>query len=175
MPASSDQHSMFYAGCTLMGEIREYLLRIVVCGVVCGIAVGLTGNSGASGKMVKLITGICMLITVINPIMQIRIDDWGAFLGGISADAEAFVEQGENVSAAALEEIIKAKTQAYILDKADSFGASLSVEIGLTDEQYPKPDSVRISGSISPYGKKQLQSIISNDLGIALEDQVWIG
>lgn len=158
-----------------MEEIREYLLKVVVCGILCGIAVALSGKTGTTGKLVKLITGVCMLMTIVSPLLQFRIGNFGSFFGKISADADALVAEGENVSAAALEDIIKEKMQAYILDKADSFGASIQVEVGLTDEQIPKPCSVRISGSISPYGKRQLQSVIREEFGIALEDQVWIG
>ena len=158
-----------------MEEIRAYLLKIIVCSILCGIAVGLTARAGATGKVVKMITGICMLLTIVSPILQFRIRDIGTFLGELAADADGYVTDGENVSAAAFEDIIKTRTEAYILDKADSYGAALKVEVSLSNEQIPKPCSVRISGSISPYGKRQLQNMIREELGIALEEQIWIG
>ena len=61
------------------------------------------------------------------------------------------------------------------MDKAKSFGAELTVEVRVDGSELPVPCAVRVSGSISPYGKKQLGSIIADELGIALEDQTWTG
>ena len=47
------------------------------------------------------------------------------------------------------------------------------VEVTVDTSQTPVPNAVRVSGQISPYGKKQLQQMIANDLGIALEAQIW--
>lgn len=158
-----------------MEEIRGYLLKVVICGILCGISVALTANTGSMGKLVKLITGVCMLMTIVSPALQFRLGSVGSFYGKIALDADALVTEGEKISTTAMGDIIKKKTEAYILDKADSFGASLDVIVSLNNDPYPMPCAVRISGSISPYGKRQMQSIIRDDLGIALEDQIWIG
>lgn len=73
-----------------------------------------------------------------------------------------------------LRTIIKSRVEAYILDKAESYGAKLKVEVMLSEDQVPVPMSVRITGSISPYGKKMVTQLIREDLGIASEEQVWI-
>lgn len=71
-----------------------------------------------------------------------------------------------------IEKIIIEQTQAYILDKADDFGAGLEVEVFVKDLI---PCSVSISGPISPLAKSQLSRYISENLGIPSEEQNWIG
>ena len=71
-------------------------------------------------------------------------------------------------------EIIKARTQAYILDKARSLDVALTVEVFLDDATIPAPCGVRIEGAISPYAKKVLSQMMKDDLGIPPEEQIWI-
>jgi len=65
-------------------------------------------------------------------------------------------------------------TRAYILEKAETFGAELTVEVMLDDSSIPVPSGVRIRGNISPYNREKLGSIIQRDLGIPTEAQIWI-
>ena len=75
----------------------------------------------------------------------------------------------------ALRQIIKTETEAYILDKAAQFDLQLDVQVALTDDVMPVPESVQLTGSVSPYVKSRLQILISNDLGIPKEQQLWTG
>ncbi|MBQ8359115.1 MAG: hypothetical protein IJX37_04265 [Oscillospiraceae bacterium] len=155
--------------------IRHYLLRLISAALLCGIVNGLLGKKGALGAAVKLMTGIFMVFTLVSPWVKLQIGDLSGLIGDISASADIAVESGQTDARAALETIIKSKTEAYILDKAKSFGAELTVEVRVDGSELPVPCAVRVSGSISPYGKKQLGSIIADELGIALEDQTWTG
>ena len=69
--------------------------------------------------------------------------------------------------------IIKEKTEAYILEKAESLGLDISVEINFGEADSMVPTEVRISGPVSPYAKDQLSKTISTDLGIPEERQIW--
>ena len=75
----------------------------------------------------------------------------------------------------AMTELIKEKSQAYILDKAAELDASITADVTISEEELPKPLSVVISGQVSPYNRKRLESILETDLGIAKENQVWTG
>ena len=158
-----------------MDWFREYLLRLICGALLCGIVNGLLSKKGALGAAVKLITGIFMVITMVSPLLRVRIDHITDYFDGISSDADAAVESGQKDAADALRANIKSKTEAYILDKAKSYGAELTVEVRVDGSDLPAPSSVSVSGSISPYGKRQLSSIIADELGIALEDQEWTG
>ncbi len=157
-----------------MDGIREYLIRLTAAALVCGIVTSLVGKKGSIGSVIKLLVGIFMMMTIVSPWMRIRFDSLESYFEDISTHAQVLVDEGENAVRDDLATIIKEKTQAYILDKANSFGAELTVEVSVDGSELPVPNVVRISGSISPYGRKQLESIITQELGIALEDQIWI-
>lgn len=159
----------------MMVWIRSYLLRLICAAILCGIANGLAGKKGALGATVKLMTGIFMIFCLVSPWMHMQIGDIGDYFEHIVADADSAVASGEKDAQDALGAIIKSKSEAYILDKAKSFGAELNVEVRVDGSELPVPCAAVIEGSISPYGKKQLSRIISDALGIALEDQLWTG
>lgn len=158
-----------------MEGIRDYLLRLTAAAVLCGIVTGLLGKKGALGATVKLLTGIFMTFTVISPWTQLRLDDFMGYFDDLSYQAGSAAQEGEIMARDTMADIIKTKSEAYILDKASSYGAELTVEVSLDGSDLPAPSAVRISGRISPYGRKQLETIISEELGIALEDQIWTG
>lgn len=158
-----------------MDEIRAYLLRITAAALLCGILTKILGKKGMLTTTVKLITGVFMALTVVGPLVSIRLDTLDEFTEGISYDASAAVAEGEISAMETMSEIIKQQTQAYILDKAETLGAQLSVEVILSEDTPPVPCAVRITGKISPYGKSVLSAYINDDLGIGVEDQIWTG
>ena len=59
------------------------------------------------------------------------------------------------------------------MDKAAALGIRVSVEVILADGDLPVPEQVLIKGAVSPYAKQKLTRMLSEDLGIAEEDQTW--
>ena len=158
-----------------MNSVGAYILRVTAAAVICGLISGIVGTKGALSSVVKLITGLFLCFSVISPFLKVNVGNLTGYLGDLQVSGDEIVMEGETAVKKELETIIKSKTEAYILDKAVSYGAELAVEVSVDASQIPVPNAVRVSGQISPYGKKQLQQIIANDLGIALEAQTWIG
>ncbi len=158
-----------------MDAIREYLLRIAAAALICSILTAITGKKGTLGTVVKLVSGLLLTLTVVSPWTAVRFDGILDFAGDISADADAAAASGENAALEAYSAIIKEETEAYILDKADSLGAELTVNVLLEGDSPPVPVSVELGGSISPYGKQVLSNLIEEELGIGQEDQIWTG
>lgn len=158
-----------------MDWISMYLLRITIAALVCGIATHLLGEKDTLGRIIRLLAGIFMALTVVSPWTSVKFNDLTDYFENLSAMADVSVSDGENMAREELETIIKSRAQAYILDKADSFGADLTVEVILSSSEIPIPCGVRIAGEISPYGKNRLSQMITEDLAIALEDQIWTG
>lgn len=140
---------------------------------MCAIVTQILGKKGAIGSTVKLMTGIFLLVTMISPLLKLRIGDVTGYWDGIAADADQVTQSGAADARQTLEGIIKAKAEAYILDKAGVYGAELTVEVSVGGSEVPVPVAVMLRGNISPYGKKQLQTWIRDDLGIPLEAQTW--
>lgn len=157
-----------------MGEIKGYLLSIIAAAVICGIVTRLIGEKGTQGAMVKLIAGLFLTFTVINPVVKMDINGLTDFADVYSDAGSQAAAAGEQMSADALRASIKARTEAYILDKAAGLELNLEVEVTLSEDDIPLPASVRLSGKTSPYAKLRLQSMITQELGIEKENQVWI-
>lgn len=156
-----------------MQEIGQYLLRLTAAALVCGMVTAFFGSKGSFSAVIKLLAGIYLMLNIVSPWVQIRIEELTDLVGGYSADADALGKEGESAARDAMVESISQKTSAYILDKARSLDAELTVEVFLDDSTIPIPSGVHISGNISPYGKQLLSSFISQDLGIPLEEQKW--
>lgn len=158
-----------------MDWIKQYILQVTGAALIAGIVAGFISKKSSVGKVIQLMCGIFLLVTLIMPWTRLKVRDFGDFLDSISLQADAVISTGENMAREELSQIIKAKTEAYILDKAAYYGAELAVEVSVEGSELPVPVAVKISGSISPYGKKQMQKIIAEDVGISLEEQIWTG
>ena len=158
-----------------MDWIREYLLRIICAAILCGAVTGLLGKKGALGAAIKLIAGVFMVLTLVTPWIHFDLSGVNDLLDEVSASADGIVQSGQNDAADALADIIKSESEAYILDKAKYYGAELTVEVKVEGSGLPVPCAVWIKGSISPYGRAQLENMIAEELGIGLEDQTWTG
>jgi hypothetical protein len=69
--------------------------------------------------------------------------------------------------------IIKENLEAYILDKASALQLDVDVDIVLTEDLPPAPDSVTIIGNASPYNKQVFQAFLVEEIGIPKEQQIW--
>lgn len=156
-----------------MGLVKEYMLRIVAAGLICGAATRLLAGKGAAAVVGKMLTGLFLAIVILSPLADLDLGSWETEWGDLQADAQAAVTAGKENSTAALRRVIKERTEAYILDKAQSLAVQIAVEVTLSDDPVPVPVAVRLSGNISPYAKQQLQTIIAQDLGIPKEAQQW--
>ena len=152
----------------------QYLLKLTAAALFCAVVVGFVGDKSALGKLVKLITGIFMIVTIAAPLGTLDMNGWTDYIDKLTLQTGSAVQDGENYAKDTLVGIIMEETSSYILDKAKAYDARLEVEVTVDDSAVPAPCAVRIQGSISPYGRQQLQRIIQEDLGIKLEAQEWI-
>lgn len=158
----------------MMDGIRTYLLQITSAAMFCCVTTSILGKKGLLTATVKLLAGVIMALAVVAPWVNVRLDGFDSFLNEISIDASNVVADGEFSAMNELKAIIKRKTEAYILDKADAFGARIVADVSLSEDAIPVPTGVRISGNYSPYAKSVISAYITDDIGIKLEEQVWI-
>jgi hypothetical protein len=153
--------------------LTQYILRLTAAAILCGIVSSLAVKKGAMSTAMKMLLGIFMTVTVVSPWAQLRLTDFQRYWNDLYIQTDGVVAQGENLARQEMETIIKDKIASYILDKAAFYGAELNVEVRVDGAEMPIPCGVRIDGSISPYGRTQLQQMIVKELGIAMEDQIW--
>ena len=168
-----DKYGMFYEGADLVERIRLYILSVSAAAMICSMVLSLCDKKGLNKAAIRMLCGIFIAITMIDPLLEIRLPDISMSTGIISGEATAAAEEGRQAAVNAVGAIIKQRTESYILDKADAMGLELIVQVILDRENQRYPQCVRIQGTASPYAKRQLQLWISEKLGIAEEKQIW--
>ena len=154
-----------------MAMIKQYLLSILCAALVCSVLTTIIGKNKTIGSIIKMLCGIFLAVTVVTPItnwdfsnLNILPDEWydktASNFGEVYSDEQMIAN-------------IKEQTKAYILDKAEQMGSEVAVEVTL-NEAYPyAPNSVVLSGTISPYNRVRLSEIIAKDLAIPEDKQIW--
>ena len=155
-----------------MEGVKAYLLSILATAIICGFVNRIVRNR-ANGAVVRMASGIIMLLIVIQPLRDVEIINWKGFYFDMEEQISEIQEKGESEREKAVSQIIKEKTTAYIVKQAQSFHANISVDVILSDNSMPVPEYVRISGEVAPYAKQQLINIIERELGVARENQLW--
>lgn len=157
-----------------MAFLRQYVLSIVTASLLCSVLMGLTAKTKVK-ELTKLLCCVFLSVTALKPLVGLDLDRWLQESIPYQEEAQSCVAQGEEFARSAQADIIKSKAEAYILDKAAALNGNLEVEITICQEGTPIPERAVLSGQVSPYAKGQLAEILEKDLGIAKENQVWIG
>ena len=156
-----------------MDGIGRYLLSVICVSVIVAIVTGFVGKKTASAGIIKLISGVFIIFTVVAPVVKVEFQELQDFYNGISFDAGKIAKQGELMAQQSTQAIIKEQLEAYILDKASSLNLDVDVSITLKDTDLATPEKITISGNASPYGKEMLQAFLVEEIGIPEEMQLW--
>lgn len=154
----------------MMERIKAYVLSICAAALICAIVIPLLGKKGPSSALGKMICCIFLTIMVLRPFTDKNL------LSAISFEDSQVnwaVEQGKAESKRAMAAIIKQQTEAYILQKAAQYQATLTVQVFVSKDALPVPEAVHLRGSISPYAKTALGQYLTDTLGIPKENQQW--
>ncbi len=157
-----------------MESVREYLIAITCSALLSGILCTLVDEKKGTGAMVKLLCGVFMSLTMISPLSQIRLREVDFGKWDIRQEGEIASEVGMEYARQAKMQIIKSRTEAYILDKASLFDLDLSVDVQVAGEDTPIPETVILRGRVSPYVKSRLAHMIESELSIPKENQRWM-
>lgn len=158
-----------------MEPLEDYVFALVTAALVCGILTSLIPQ-GTAGRLIKLVCGLFLTFTVLSPAAELDIHailNWDFY---DEQQVAGYIRDGEEMVRDAKAEIIKRETQAYILDKAESLGATVTAEVVLSeDAAEPVPVEVILTGSISPWARARLEDQLIADLGIQREALKWTG
>lgn len=154
-----------------MTEIPSYIMSVTAAAVLCAV-VGVLAGDGTAGKLLKLMTGIVMAVVVIRPIAGIGTVNLNRYLEQLNLDALEAVAEGSEYTREETASRIKQELESYILGKAASLSAEITVEVTLHD-QTMLPVSAVITGRVSPYAKGVMEDVFAEDLGIPTEALTW--
>lgn len=171
MHHATDQLGVFYERRWMM---KGYILSVIAAAIICAVAKSLLPNRTGTGRVVGLICGILMAITVLSPLVQVSFDHIGDYFDDISLQSAGYIAEGESAARETLSAVIKEQAETYILDKATRMGLDISVEVELDADNHSVPCGVTVTGTVSPYAREVIGSYMEDTLGIAKENQKWI-
>ena len=154
-------------------RISGYVLSVISASVIVAIISSFFYEKNGTSGIIRLVSGLFLTFVIISPLSKLDFSRVSKYLEEFTLEGAEVASVGENLAQEAEADIIKSRVQAYILDKANSVGVQVDAEVML--DQNNIPVSVKLIGNISPYAKVQMATIISDDLGISKENQVWIG
>lgn len=157
-----------------MSEFSGYVLTVFSAALICGILNGLMKDTFCKSQ-IRLLTSLFLTITIISPLLHMDFSLPTDFDDSIFLEAEAVASEGAAVSGKEILEVIKTGAEAYILTKAEALNAEITAEVAIREGDQPVPESVILHGNVSDGVRKILTEIIAKDLGIAKENQIWIG
>lgn len=154
-----------------MTALRSWLVGIFAAALVLCLVQALVPK-GAFEKLVRMLSGIVMVLVILRPLVQL---DWESV-------TDIFAGAGENVQSKMdtyredlLEEeskIIAGETAAYIAKTAGTMGITCTAEVQCeVRDGVPYPAAVRLD---VPYCRA-LSEKIASDLAIPEEEQYWRG
>ena len=156
-----------------MEALGRYLVSVSSICLLCGIFQSLLTLNWTK-KLGNLLTGILITMAVLMPLPKLSLPEIPE-LSTWEDEGQQAVAMGEEYRADQLAQSIKEEAQAYILDKAGELGMRVSAEVTVADSDFPAPKSCIIKGKYTYQQKLAMEQILFLDLGIAKEDQAWIG
>ena len=156
-----------------MEGLRQYALSLLCTSLIC--AIGCAAMPEGYRKAARFLCGLLMALILLSPLTDLDVDGLLRQLVPKQAEARAYIRQGEAMALEVASGCIEQQIRAYILDKATALGAQIQVTVAVKQVLPPVPETVTIHGSVTPEIIRQLSESIERELGIAKEDQRWIG
>lgn len=154
-----------------MEALNQYFLSIVIAAMICGILSAVMPNTNAS--LIKFIFGFALLLVMLKPLSGFKLNSFQKNYFPIKQSGEAAALDGKMMAQEAIGNIIKQRTEAYILEEAAALNIFVQPEVFMDEDSIPV--NVTIAGDISPYAKAHLANYIETTLGIQKEHQEWTG
>ena len=154
------------------GELMasDYVLAIIHASLIGGILTTLV-KKGVAARVIQLLSGIFLLITVLRPVVHLQLPDWSQWQMEYTLQAQQAVEEGEAYALSQKRQGISEQTQAYIQDKAQALGFAVQAQVQLSDRLLPY--AVVLSGQAEANQRRELASYMEKELGISQERQIW--
>ena len=155
-----------------MAEIQKYIMAVIYASIIVMLISAFVDKKSAMYSVMKMMTGIFLVMTLISPFYDSSIFDFSEIFQYGNLNADSYILQGTTYANQEKESLIKEGIVTYISDRASEMNVDLEIDVAL-NQDLSGPEVIYIAGDISPYLKERLQNIISKDLGITEEYQIW--
>lgn len=151
--------------------LKGYVLSLIAAALVGGILLEMN-REGPSGKVMKLLCGLFLLLTALGPLGKLDLPDPGDFQAAWQEEAAAFVDQGKTYAQQERNQGIEKRLTAYVLDKAAAIGFPAEVQLTLSAEGLPM--GVTLTASPTEAQKEAMEAYLKTELGIPEEAVAWV-
>lgn len=157
-----------------MESLREWIFRILCAALISGILTAFPMGEGTK-KLLRFVCGLFLTTTLLSGLPGVEVSQILDELLPETGEIPAPVAEGEEMSGAAIRQLIIQETEAYILHKATALGMDIRVDVFLSEGEFPVPEAVTIQGTCTEERKRSLTDWMEAELGIPEEDQRWMG
>ena len=155
-----------------MRALAEYIISVSAAAFLCGILNSMM-LKGTAKEVMKLVSGLFLAFCVISPVTDLRLPELTDLGESMQQEAQEAVAAGESMAQESVSESIKQQLEAYILDKAESLGLDLTVEVFIAEEDSFLPEGVALQGDAPLPERRELIREITDALGLTEEDITW--
>jgi len=153
--------------------LRQWIIGLCGASVITACAQSIV-PAGAVKKVLRLISGLVLTLTLISPLARPDLDDYALSLAGYHESVLALTED-LNEQEKRLERLyIEEGCAAYILDEAHALGLEGRVEVRAKwrDDCWV-PWEVQLYMNASEESRQRLAARLEGELGITAERQSW--
>lgn len=156
-----------------MELLRQLLLRLCALALL-GSLVRALMPEGKTKRLCVNFCGMLLALAALNGAGEFDRSGLSQAFARARMQAEQTKTGVEIQNREALCAIIKVKSEAYILDKAEELGLDLTAEVQVDDSgSYPYPAEVTLFGEAAPGLQLTLSRLIEENLAIGKEKQHW--
>ena len=155
--------------------IRSWIMGLTAAAFLGSIAMALTPK-GRPRAVVALVAGLVTVVALIAPLMEFDPISYAQQVTALELSLDARMEEIEEAQERLTSLIISARSEAYILDKAESMGlVGLDIEVvtARNEAGWLFPDHVWITGTVSPAERRALSEFLAGTFGIPADRQYW--
>ena len=155
-----------------MEGIRNYLVSVVAVCMITVPAMVLVRKESLQ-KIVKLIGGVLILLVAIRPLLHIDFSELSEQLKQFTQKYEFDASSVEENAQSQIAERVKETSQQVIEEKAVELGGLLQAEVEVSAGELPVPIHVKLTGSMSAEGVREMKEYLLTAFEIPLEEQEW--
>ena len=100
-----------------MQNIGQYILHVGLAALLVGIICEFSDRKSSTGMLTRMICGLFLAFTVINPLTELNFDILESFSGITTQNGQQAVSAGTSMAEESTRTIIRQEYTAYILDK----------------------------------------------------------
>lgn len=157
-----------------MTAFRQYLLKLILCGLLYGLAQTLLQGKKAA-KAVALCGGCLIILTAVRPLMQVDFSKLPDLVSGLTRAQKLAEAKAKND--ALLQKTVEEQTERWIVRRAGELGIKLEAEAECRASEAGSfvPYRLRLRGSLTDAERDFFSAILAQELDVPPERQDWEG